>query len=225
MSARTLTRRRLRESLLSSGVGHGAYISATTGSPTATFIAGWAQLKFTGNGTFTVSTPGLVMVEISGGGGGGASSRAGGAGGQIRRLVWLEVGTYTVVVGAGGGSSSRGGISQVGSLVALGGGNLNDTAGPVGSSCAGYTAAATTDQGFNGAAASPGGGGGAGGAATGSTPTGVGGVGVVWLDGSTYGVGGSEASGGAGAANTGNGGRGDTGLSGGSGVVTVSTPT
>ena len=228
MSAKTLSRRRLRSSLLSSSVGQGAFISATTGSPTASFIAGWAQLKFTADGTFTVSTPGLVMLEISGGGGGGSSSRGGGAGGQIRRRVWLEAGTYTVTVGAAGTLTSRGGDSRVGDLVAFGGGSDGDTAYPLGFGGSSSATASPTGKNVAGqgnvGATGPGGGGGAGGAATGTTPSGVGGVGVVWLDGNTYGVGGSEAAGGAGGANTGNGGQGLTNDKGGSGVVTVSTP-
>ncbi len=76
-----------------------------------------------------------LMIEVWGGGGGGgegypdynspneANGSGGGAGGYGKGVYNVTAGTgYTVVVGAGGGSDSRGGTSSVGSLISATGG-------------------------------------------------------------------------------------------------------
>ncbi|MDO8308556.1 MAG: hypothetical protein Q7V58_09425 [Actinomycetota bacterium] len=198
------------------GGASAAALSGTTGSPATSSITGYALTKWTGNGSFTVSVAGLATFLVQAGAGGGSSSRSGGAGGQIWVTVWLEPGTYTVVVGAGGAAATGGGCSQVGliGLTAIGGGALTPGATGFWGSAAGTFTNNVPGQGYPSDGANYGAGG-AGGPGVGDT----GGPGVVWLDGNTYGVGGSKATGGAGAANTGNGGEGNTNDAGGSGVV------
>lgn len=197
--------------------GSAAVLSGTTGSPATSSITGFALTKWTSNGSFTVSKAGLVTLMIAAGGGGGNSTRAGGAGGYIIVTVWLEPGTYDVVIGAGGPggvAGGQGGSSRVGlaGLTAIGGGSLT-----------------SVDPGFGGSAAGGGftnnvpgqgypsngtwGGAGAGGTNSGDT----GGPGVTGIDGGTYCQGGDNP-GSAGAANTGDGG-GASNHAGGSGAV------
>ena len=83
MSAKTLTRRELLDSLLSSARDTlPAVVSGTTGSPASSSITGYALTTWTGNGSFTVSVAGLVRILVAGGGGGGNSARSGGTGGD-----------------------------------------------------------------------------------------------------------------------------------------------
>ena len=192
-----------------------ATISATTGSPASSSITGYSLLKWTGNGSFTVSVAGLVTVLVAGGGGGGNSSRAGGAGGYVSRTLYLEPGTYTVTVGAGGTLTQFGGDSRMDNIVAFGGGNNTSTARVNWGGSAPGGGYSTNIPGQGNASTGTWGGGGAGGQNSGNT----GGVGLAWIDGVTYCAGGSEP-GAAGAANTGNGGGGGN-YSGGSGVVIV----
>jgi hypothetical protein len=179
-----------------SGGADAAVLSGTTGSPATSSITGYALTTWTGNGSFTVGTAGLVTLLVVAGGGGGGSSRAGGAGGYVSQIVWLEPGTYDVVVGAGGVIDVRGGNSSVGSILAFAGGSNGDATFPLGLGGSGAATATPTGKNIPGqgniGATGHGGGGGSGGAATGSTPSGVGGVGTAWIDGVTYAVGGSE---------------------------------
>jgi len=212
--------------LTSGGGTPKASVSGTTGSPTTVTVSGKTYYQFTGTGSVTL-TAGTLRVMVQAGGGGGNTSRSGGAGGQITQSLTVTAGTYTVKVGAGGDLTTQGSASQFHSLYAVGGGCNGYTAAPGGVGFGGSGSAAASpsgknvpDQGNIGATG-PGGGGGAGGAATGTTPSGVGGVGIAFADGNTYGVGGSEASGGAGTTNRGNGGQGSNNSSGGSGMVVL----
>lgn len=82
-----------------------ATISGTTGSPaTGTGLDGKALYTWTGNGSFTVSVAGSVrLLAVCGGAGGSGVTTDGGSGGAVSDVtVWLEPGTYAIVVGAGG---------------------------------------------------------------------------------------------------------------------------
>ena len=104
--------------------------------------------KFTGNGTLTVTNPGMIEYIIVGGGGGG-STRHGGAGaggGVVQGFMFVASGTYDVVIGAGGsppytttqppannGPGTPGSPSTFAGLTAFGGGggrSENSTATP-----------------------------------------------------------------------------------------------
>ena len=86
---------------------------------------------FTNSGTFTVTKPGTVQVLVVGGGGGGGCSPYGGGGGGAGGVVYnesyaVEVGSYSVIVGAGGAGAKTstsnaagvGGYSAFSNLVA-----------------------------------------------------------------------------------------------------------
>ena len=189
-------------------------LGALTGTTRRYGTGLYAFTAFLGSGTFEVLRAGVLDVLVQAGAAAGSSSRSGGAGGQIRRRIWLEPGTYTVVVGNGATSPGlHGELSRIEDLVAIGGGGLSGSPAGYGGSCAGSFTNNVPGQGYP----SDGGwgAGGAGGPGVGDT----GGPGVVWLDGNPYGVGGSKATGGPGAANTGNGGEGNSNANGGSGIV------
>jgi hypothetical protein len=86
----------------------------------------------TGTSTFTVTRGGQVEFLIVAGGGGGASRHGGGggAGGVLQGSMQVNLGTYTIVVGAGGAGAapasesvgSKGENSSAFSLTAFGGG-------------------------------------------------------------------------------------------------------
>ena len=85
---------------------------------------------FTESGTFTVAKPGTVQVLVVGGGGGGGCSPYGGGGGGAGGVVYnesfaVDVGSYSVIVGAGGtgaktsaNAAGVGGYSAFSNLVA-----------------------------------------------------------------------------------------------------------
>ena len=93
---------------------------------------GYTVHIFTGTGTFSVSSPGVVeylVVAGGGAGGGGDVGGGGGAGGLLYGSALFSVGSYPVTVGSGGtgvaSSSSYGGKganSQLGPYIAIGGG-------------------------------------------------------------------------------------------------------
>lgn len=101
-----------------------ATVTGTTGSPTIDTSSrpGKTIYKFTGSGTITIGTAGIVEMLIVAGGGSGAGNynsgqsygMGGGAGGAVlyKESQYLEAGTYTVSVGAGGATNS--GISSRG---------------------------------------------------------------------------------------------------------------
>ena len=93
--------------------------------------------KFTGNGTLTVTNPGMIEYIIVGGGGGGSTRHggAGGGGGVVQGFMFVASGTYDVVIGAGGsppytttqapsnnGPGTPGSPSTFAGLTAFGGG-------------------------------------------------------------------------------------------------------
>lgn len=112
-----------------------ATVSATTGSPTITTDGPSTIYKFTGDGSITFSSAGLIEVLVVGGGGGAAwvDGRGAGAGsGDVEfGLYRVTVGTEAVTVGSGGvGKTSfsnyregaTGGFSGIGSIVRAQGG-------------------------------------------------------------------------------------------------------
>lgn len=114
MSARTLIRRRLRDSLLSSASTGWPVVSATTGSPTTTSITGYTVIEWGANGSFTLPTDGFVEYLVQGGGGGSSGNYGGGGGNTRYGIAYLTAGTYTVTVGAGGTSApTAGGTSEI----------------------------------------------------------------------------------------------------------------
>lgn len=97
---------------------------------------------FTGNGTLTVTTPGLADVLVVGGGGSDWTGHAnGGSGGHVRDgLQPIPAGSVAVTVGAGGAPSSStwggsGGPSSLGTIGSgrVSGGFFGAGAGPEGS--------------------------------------------------------------------------------------------
>jgi hypothetical protein len=161
-----------------------ATVTGTTGSPTidTSSRAGKTIYKFTGSGTITIGTAGTCEYLVIGGG------AVNGAGGLIYNTsAVLPAGTLTVTIGAGVGAFSTSGgssnPSQIGNVVALGGGivDANTQSGTVpfsGGSAGGSRVTSTTraaalsgSQGNNGGQgttgfmgpAANGGGGGAGG--------------------------------------------------------------
>ena len=109
-----------------------AVVSATTGSPTVTTPTGFEAYAFTGDGSITISEPGLADVFLVGGGGSGGRQQGstnfncgGGGGGGVMDLgsFYLPAGTYTVTVAAGAAANVFGDDSRLGTLaVAVGGG-------------------------------------------------------------------------------------------------------
>lgn len=108
-----------------------ATVTGTTGSPTVdtTSRAGKTIYKFTGSGSITVGVAGSCEYLVVGGG------AVNGAGGLIYNTsAVLPAGTLTVTIGAGVGaltsSYTGGNASQIGNVVALGGGVVDaNTAG------------------------------------------------------------------------------------------------
>lgn len=232
-------------------------------SPTPTELGGYRLHTYTtvGTSSFTPACTGFVEVLVVAGGGSGPSNNGGGAGGggaggviYTNSYQVIANTKYTVTVGAGGAAISgafvgnNGGISQFGSLVAVGGGGggNNTQPGRAGGSgggsgeyaitnSIGYGGGYVPNQGFpggfttfTGGCGGGGGAGGAGGNCTGSGSGGTGGPGVVYsISGKeTYygGGGGSSVNGGpGGAGGIGGGGNGGAG-SGGSGTVTSGAP-
>ena len=99
----------------------------------------WNYYTFTGSGTLTVDTEGLIEALIVGGGGGSGPVRNGGyahGGGGSCAATYvkadLSAGSYTVVVGGGGGGGTGAGdpyshghggqVSRIGDDLACGGG-------------------------------------------------------------------------------------------------------
>jgi len=210
---------------------------------------------FTSTGILTVTsaTDNIATVEylvVGGGGGGGTSTRAGGggAGGYRTGNISLNVGDYTIAVGAGGTSNTVGENSSIGYsptgpyiLISDGGGYGGNQAAPGGAggsgggggsgnnplAPAGTAGSGTPGQGFPGGggwtnAGAGGGGGGAGGAGS-PYVTATGGIGVYnSISGGPilYAQGGQGGSSSAGPSNSGFGGGGN-GSSGGSGIVII----
>ena len=114
-----------------SGVGAANFSDAATGTYT-----GYKYITFSsGSSTLTVTTPGFADIVLLAGGAGGGYYAGGGGGagglyGGASSTVYLEAGTYTVVVGAGGAGGAStddfgrtGSGSRLGNFVAAGGGS------------------------------------------------------------------------------------------------------
>ena len=96
-----------------------------TGGNSVQSIYGYNIHTFTGSGTFTVTTPGIIEYLVVAGGGGGANqadsnNRAaggGGAGGVLEGIAEVSAGSYSIVIGGGGAGagSSYYGIGSSGS--------------------------------------------------------------------------------------------------------------
>ena len=99
------------------GVVHGyTKISASGGTESTTSAPGYKIHTFTSDGTFTVTTPGLVEYLIVGGGGGGGYGEStggghagGGGGGVLTGTMWIPNGAHNVIVGDGGDGGSTNG--------------------------------------------------------------------------------------------------------------------
>jgi hypothetical protein len=228
------------------GIGK-ATVTATTGSPNvdSSTRAGKTIYRFTGSGTITVGTAGTAEILVLAGGGGGArpaNNGGGGAGGLIYETnAILPSGTLTVTVGAGGYGSyvadsvvpaQNGFHSQLGRILAVGGGFGSNGYVPGGNGGSGGGTSGggnlgggsgISGQGFAGSSGpTSGGGGGAGGAATGQYTGGPGLANSITGTSVTYAAGGANQVS-SGTANRGNGGGSQdvSGFSGGSGVVIV----
>ena len=219
----------------------GGSVYATGGTVTIT-ADGYRVHKFNSNNTLTVTRGGNMEVLIVGGGGGGGvttpatysqgGAGAGGAGGHIYySSFFVNTGAYTVAVGAGGATQTKGSNSTFSTLVALGGGRGDGDGGGDGGSGGGGSNGASGgigSQGRNGGRSvcsicgnATAGGGGGGGSTSGSNSRdyygGNGGTGVNYsiISSAGAGVGGYVAGGGGGAGwlgrgtgGTGGGGRG-----------------
>jgi hypothetical protein len=120
----------------SPGITSSQFINTRTTLPSAqggviTSDDNYFYHTFTSNGTLTVSTSentNYLMVAGGGSGGTGTFAGGGGAGGLILGSVFLEVGTYTITIGAGGPSGSNGTSTELylpvysDTIVAQGGG-------------------------------------------------------------------------------------------------------
>jgi hypothetical protein len=122
------------------GTIHGyTKVSASGGTESTTNAPGYTTHTFTIDGTFTVTTPGLVEYLIVAGGGSGGAGRydnntpgaGGGGGGVLSGKCFVATGSHAVVVGDGGASVSwanaspagiNGGNSSFNGRVAIGGG-------------------------------------------------------------------------------------------------------
>lgn len=117
---------------IATGAGTSGYTTSSITDPslnnTAYQLLRWTAT--TGTNTMTVSTAGLFEIFVLGGGGGAgnnSSSGSGGGGGAgqlVKQTVYLDVGAYTIIVGAGGSvgtagsgtgtrSGNRGGYSAI----------------------------------------------------------------------------------------------------------------
>ena len=167
-----------------------AWVDASTGYGSATggtSLTAWTTggfdyngIKFTTDGTLTVTKAGLFDVCLIGGGGAG-SRGGGGAGGLLVQTVYLPAGTHSVDVGAGGSAAAAtglkdgfettiGGVIGLANIAACGGGSYassHNTGYGNQASAATTVTAQNQSQGKNGGAGSGTNGGGGGGGAGG----------------------------------------------------------
>jgi len=206
------------DGLWGTGAGPTAQVYVVASGGTESTSGGYRIHRFTGSGTFSVTTGGSVEVLVVAGGGGGAGGNSsndgnggGGAGGVIYNAGFaVSAGSYSVTVGPGGAGGaaasaspgSNGGNSVFGTLTAVGGGG--------GGSDSGTQTGKTGGSGGGGGVSSGGGSGGAG-------TSGQGNSGGNGLPGGGSPGGGGGGGGGAGAAG-GTGGQNQPGGSGGAGV-------
>ena len=166
----------------SGGVSNADFSNAATG----TYSSGGFNYKyvtFNSSSTLTVTKSGIadILVCAGGGGSGSTSGGAGGGGGLITETIFLQSGSFSVVIGGGGSggistnAGNPGGSSYIGPFFALyggrGGGNSTfDTSGGSGGgfNFSNYGSGQSIPrQGHNGVFG--GGGGGAGSAGSGGT--------------------------------------------------------
>jgi len=222
-----------------------ATVASTTGSPTTGQFTGTDDVLydywlFPGAGSMTFATDGRVKVLVAAGGGGSGSRGGGAAGGYIATDLEVIAGAaYPVTVGPGGtgaaDTATNGGDSRFGPVEALGGGSGGGTiragtnggsgggAGQGGSYGKGLALNSYGPQGFDGGNDTTGGDGGGGAAGPGGSPSGAGGPGREWINGTTYCTGGATSPYTAVSANTGDGAR-VYNQNGASGVVIVAIP-
>ena len=169
--------------------GYGVATGGTSLTAWTTGGYNYNGVKFTTDGTLTVSTAGLFDVCLIGGGGSG--SRGGrGAGGLLVQTVYLHAGTHTVDVGAGGSyvatnsdgfETTIGGVIGSANIAACGGGSYTssrNTGHGNQAASASTVTAQNQSQGKNGGAGSGTNGGGGGGGAGGIGANGSGSAGA-----------------------------------------------
>lgn len=106
----------------------------------STFGGGMSKALFTSNGSFIVPDVTDIYVTACGGGGGGHINGTGGGGGACvlsRKLSVTPGSTLTITIGGGGGPNASGGVTRVGSLLALSGGAANGNPGGAGGGAGG----------------------------------------------------------------------------------------
>jgi hypothetical protein len=203
-----------------SGAGNANFSNAATGTYTDGGIA-YKYITFTGSGTLTISTAGIIETLIVGGGGGSGPVRNGGyahGGGGSCAAAFISAsvsaGSYSVVIGAGGVAGLESGDGFTNPYAYGGGGNVsrigNDLACGGGRGGAGSSGEQGDGASWSGRTAR----------SSSITGTAV-----------DYGLGGTGGGASAGAANTGNGANGPntppngtpnlSGAAGGSGIVIV----
>jgi len=145
-------------------VALGAGAANFTNTATGTYTDGGLDYKFitfTGSGNLVVDRAGFADLLLVGGGGSGGSSNnggrsggGGGAGGYYEYIQSLEVGTYTVSIGAGGASDTSGSLSSVFIFTAIGGGRGGPYRGAASSGFSGGSGGgASADAGAGGSGA------------------------------------------------------------------------
>lgn len=183
----------------------GTPISASGGNSVYDYTSGgitYRVHKFTGSGTFTISSTGTTTADIdalivAGGGGGGSGNGSGyeagggGAGGLVQQTFKnMATGSYAVTVGGGGAVNVNGGNSSFNGVTAIGGGRGAAGAGAASAGgsgggnahCSTANGAGTAGQGYAGQKdpnCSNGGGGGGAGEMGGTDGWGSGGDGIV----------------------------------------------
>lgn len=172
--------------------------SATTGSPTVDSATRSPKtvIKWTANGSITVTRAGIVEAMLIGGGGGGYLG--GGGGGQVlyTAALWLPVGTHNINVGTAGAlNGGSGGPSSIGSFITAAGGGAGGgtNAGQAGGNGGGGTGGSSAGTGIG--AVSVAGGFAGGNAGSTSDHGGGGGAGAVGTNGNASGTGGNGGNG------------------------------
>ena len=113
------------------GTSNATYIVASGG--TVTTSGNYKIHKFSGNGTFTVSSVGnaagggttVEYLVVAGGGGAGSSTHSGGGGGGGYRTATgfnITTQSYSITIGAGGSGNSQGSNSIFSTITNTGGG-------------------------------------------------------------------------------------------------------
>lgn len=226
-------------------VGGATYAVGTASSGAGSAITdggtAYTLYTFTSDGSFVVSTAGIVEVLIVGGGSGGGREPAGagraagggGGGGVLNETIYLTATTYAVQVGAGGagstvdnGNGSFGTMSFVGDFAAGFGGDgdasgfntpMATAGGPRGQFTTSSNPVKMGGQGAIAGSSTSGNGGGGGGQSAGSSKNGGAGL-TTTFNGTSLvfgsgGGGGSTGTGGTGGTNAGNGGSNGAGTS------------